>query len=114
MSTKENPFARFEESYAAFLDVLVSKAMEQGDDETLAPLTFVEDAVEGAGADEYAPEWLTSYSSLAGQLTLQEIGDAIDTSNEGALQKFMTALIPAFAHAVRLGYTEGYFEGKSD
>ena len=114
MSTKENPFARFEESYAAFLDVLVSEAMEQGDDETLAPLTFVEDAVEGAGADGYAPEWLTSYSSLAGQLTLQEIGDAIDTSNEGALQKFMTALIPAFAHAVRLGYTEGYFEGKSD
>ena len=47
MSTKENPFERFEESYAAFLDVLVSEAMEQGDDETLAPLTFVEDAVEG-------------------------------------------------------------------
>ena len=51
---------------------------------------------------------------MAGQLTLQEIGDAIDTSIEGSLLKFMTALIPAFAHAVRLGYTEGYFEGKSD
>jgi len=111
MSTREDPFERFEETYAKMLEFLTSK---QGDDEILAPLTFVEDAVEGAGAEDYLPEWLSPYASIAGQLIIAEASAVFDTNDEQLLQDFMTALIPAVSHAVRLGYTEGYFEGKAD
>lgn len=56
-----DPFEEFEQSFQAALDYLTS---ESGDDETPSTLTFVEDAAENAGVDDYMPDWLSPYASL--------------------------------------------------
>ncbi|MCY4529868.1 MAG: hypothetical protein OXD46_12650 [Chloroflexi bacterium] len=109
--TQYDPFEEFEESFRAALDFLTG---ESGDDETLSTLTFVEDAAENAGVDDYVPDWLSPYVSIAGQLMLNQMGELPDEADEASLSRFMTALVPAMAHAVRLGYAEGYEAGKTE
>ena len=106
-----DPFEEFEQSFQAALDYLTS---ESGDDETLSTLTFVEDAADNTGVGDYVPDWLSPYASIAGQVMLHEMGDLPNEADEASLGRFITALVPAVAHAVRLGYAEGYAEAKAD
>ena len=108
---QNGPFEEFEQSFQDALDYLIS---ESDDDETLITLTFAEDVADDAGVDSYVPDWLSSYSSVAGQIMLHEMGDLPDETDEASLDRFISALLPAVAHAVRLGYAEGYAEGKGD
>ena len=105
-----DPFEEFEASFRAALDFLTSQS---GDDETLSTLTFVEDVADDAEVDDYVPEWLSPYVSIAGQVMLNEMGELPDEADEASLARFITALVPAMAHAVRLGYAEGYEAGKA-
>lgn len=109
---QHDPFEEFEQSFRAALDYLTSESDE--DDETLITLTFIEDAVENAGVDDYVPDWLGPFASIAGQIMLHEMGDLPNQADEASLDRFITALLPAVAHAVRLGYAEGYAEAKGD
>ncbi len=104
-----DPFEEFEASFRAALDFLTSQS---GDDETLSTLTFVEDAAENAEVDDYVPDWLSPYVSIAGQIMMNEMGELPDEADEASLGRFIMALVPAMAHAVRLGYAEGYEAGK--
>ena len=106
-----DPFEEFEQSFQAALDYLTS---ESGDDETLSTLTFVEDAADNTGVGDYVPDWLSPYASIAGQVMLHEMGDLPNEADEASLGRFISALVPAVAHAVRLGYAEGYAEAKAD
>ena len=106
-----DPFEEFEESFRAALDFLTGQS---GDDETLSTLTFVEDAAENPVVDDYVPDWLSPYVSIAGQIMLNQMGELPDEGDEASLGRFMTALVPAMAHAVRLGYAEGYESGKAE
>ncbi len=106
-----DPFEEFEQSFRAALDYLTS---ESGEDETLSTLTFIEDAADDAGVDDYVPDWLSAYASIAGQVMLNEMGDLPNEADEASLGRFITALVPAMAHAVRLGYAEGFAEAKAD
>jgi hypothetical protein len=45
---------------------------------------------------------------------LDQIGELLIEDDEESLGKFMTALVPAIAHAVRLGYAEGLAESNGD
>lgn len=103
-----DPFEEFEQSFKAALDFLTSQS---GDDESLSTLTFVQDASEDAGIADYVPDWLSPYVSIAGQVMLNEMGEMPNEADEGSLNRFMAALVPAVAHAVRLGYADGYSEG---
>ncbi len=106
-----DPFEEFEESFRAALDFLTGQS---GDDETLSTLTFVEDAAENAEIDDYFPDWLSPYVSIAGQIMLNEMGELPDEADEASLGRFIRAMVPAVAHAVRLGYAEGYEAGKAE
>ena len=106
-----DPFEEFEESFRAALDFLTGQS---GDDETLSTLTFVEDAAENADVDHYVPDWLSPYVSIAGQIMLNEMGELPDEADEASLGRFIRAMVPAMAHAVRLGYAEGYEAGKAE
>ena len=110
--TQYDPFEEFEESFRVALDFLTGQSGD--DDETLSTLTFVEDAAENAEVDDYVPDWLSPYVSIAGQIMLNEMGELPDEADEASLGRFMTALVPAMAHAVRLGYAEGYEAGKAE
>lgn len=45
---------------------------------------------------------------------LKEMGELPNEADEASLGRFMTALVPAVAHAVRLGYAEGFVGAKAD
>ena len=45
---------------------------------------------------------------------MNEMGELPDEADEASLGRFITALVPAMAHAVRLGYAEGYEAGKAE
>ena len=109
--TQYDPFEEFEESFRAALDFLTGQS---GDDETLSTLTFAEDAAENAEVDDYVPDWLSPYVSIAGQIMLNEMGELPDEADEASLGRFIRAMVPAMAHAVRLGYAEGYEAGKAE
>ncbi len=106
-----DPFEEFEASFQAALDFLTSQS---GDDETLSTLTFAEDAADNEAVDYYVPDWLSPYVSIAGQIMMNEMGELPDEADEASLGRFITALVPAMAHAVRLGYAEGYEAGKAE
>lgn len=106
-----DPFEEFEASFRAALDFLTSQS---GDDETLSTLTFAEDAADNPEVDDYVPDWLSPYVSIAGQIMMNEMGELPDEADEVSLGRFITALVPAMAHAVRLGYAEGYEAGKAE
>ena len=109
--TQYNPFEEFEQSFREALDGLTSQG---GDDEALSDLVYLEDAVEGGDLGGYVPEWLSPYVSIAGQVMLGDMGLVTGDPDDEGLGRFMTALVPAVTHAVRLGYVEGYLDGYKD
>lgn len=106
--TQYNPFEGFEQAFRTALDGLASQS--EGD-EALRALEHVENAVDGADLGDYVPEWLSPYASIAGQVMLGEMGLVTDDPDDGSLGRFMMAFVPAVAHAVRLGYVDGYLLG---
>lgn len=109
--TQYNPFEEFEQSFRESLDSLTSQG---GDDEALSALEYLENAVEGGDLASYVPEWLSPYVSIAGHVMLEDMGLVTGDPDAEGLDKFMTALVPAVTHAVRLGYVDGYLDGYKD
>ncbi len=81
-------------------------------DRAIHDLVSTEEAFENAGTDEYTPDWLGVYVTIAGRVMLDEngIGDSFPDETLGHVRQVFRE---AVAHAARLAYTEGYY-GRSD
>jgi len=103
-------FERFEMVYRQLFDG-VKRASPL--DAEVSALAFIEEACENSGTADHMPEWLGPFAGIVGRAVMMESGIAQELSEERKA-RLAAAIGPALAHAIRLGYTEGYFEAKSD
>jgi hypothetical protein len=81
-------------------------------DRAIHDLVSTEEAFENAGTDEYTPDWLGVYVTVAGRVLLDD--DLLDESlPDQTMDRVRQVFREAVSHAARLAYTEGYF-GRSD
>ena len=109
MATTDHPFARFEDAYQAVLSQL---AAENPNDDALDALAFIEEASRNSGTADHSSEWIDSFAAVSA-LLLTDAGAALDETAKSH-EWFTAYLADAIAHAVRLGYTEGYFAAQED
>ena len=100
----------FEDAYERLVAGL--SRSHTGDDAVRA-LALAEEARTSSGSDDFEPDWLRPFLSIAAALISRDRGrrpDGGDASYDDAL----VGLEPIVLRAVQLGYTEGYFAGKDD
>ena len=97
----------WDEAYTTMLARL-NKAMPG--DGPLGALAFAEEARVSSGSDDYLPEWIEPYVSVAMGL----LPGAGVEGTDAAPQAYSSPLRPAILRAIQLGFTEGYFAGKDD
>lgn len=107
MGTAQEHFVRFEEAYHAELARLMESDASDG---RLRELSFIEEACENSGSGEVSPDWLGTYLSVATRVLRPEAGR--ETAEGG--RRLIASVAPAIVHAVRLGYTEGWFAAQDD
>ncbi|MCI0439941.1 MAG: hypothetical protein L0177_12540 [Chloroflexi bacterium] len=106
MTAMQAAFSEFQEQYGDALAHLLARHPE---DEALESLRLAEGFRRNSGSDGYAPDWLRPFAAIAAQMLAASLDAAAGESD--ALRASLT---PILARVAQLGYTEGYFEGKSD
>ncbi len=110
MTNPELSFQQFETDYENALAMLAER---HADDEALNALLFAEEARPNAGADQYSPDWIQPFVTVAANLARDNL-IRLAASSGGLGSVIPQAIALAIVRAVQLGYVEGYFAAKDD